>query len=178
MSHVSLNQNQLAQTPVIGQVAYQPSVETQTCQIYASSVAAAGTFVAGAAVKLVAQAGPEIIVDLCANAADGPVFGVIAYNPRNNSYVPGDRVEVACELNEVFLLSSAAISRGSRVAVTNPATSASDPTVATDNTNGDYTLGVAISQASGAGQFVRVKVRPAQNIIPNSTATCTSVLAP
>ena len=29
-----------------------------------------------------------------------------------------------------------------------------------------------------AGQFVRVKVRPAQNIIPNSTATCTSVLAP
>jgi hypothetical protein len=178
MSHYSLNQNQFNQTPLIGQVARQPNVDTETCQINPYTAAIAGTIVAGCAVKLVANAGPEIVVDVMVGASDGPCFGVITYNPQKNSYAAGDRVEVATEQNIVFLLSSAAITRGARVAVTNPTTAANDPTVATDPTAGDYTLGNALTQVTGSGQIVAVRVKPAYTLTSGAPATCTSIVSP
>jgi hypothetical protein len=166
MSNLSLNQNQFNQTAVIGQVAFQPNVDTETCQINPSTSAA--VIVAGCAVKLVSVTGPQLIVDATTSASDGPVYGVIAYNMRKNSYVGGDQVEVACDGNVVFLKSSAAITRGTRVSVTNPTISTNDPTVATDTTALDYTLGVAVGYATAAGQIVRVKISTGLN---NSTGT-------
>jgi len=178
MSNLSQNQNQFNQTPLIGQVAYQPNVDTQSCQINPSTAAAAGTIVAGCAVKLIALAGPQIIVDVCSGPSDGPVFGVIAYNPRKNSYVAMDMVEVAGELNVLFLKSAAAINRGARVSITNPSVATNDATVASDTTAGDYTVGYAEGQASAAGQIIRVKIKPALNLVPSTTATCTSFVSP
>lgn len=178
MSHLSLNQNQFAQTPVIGQVALQPNVDTETCQINIASAALAGTIVAGTAVKLIDSAGPEIVVDVCSAVTDGPVFGVIAFNAQKNSWSPGDRVEVACDLNVVYLKSSAAITRGARVAVTNATVATDDPTVAADVTAGHYTLGVAETQVTGSGKLVKIKVKPALNLVPSTTSTCTSVVSP
>ena len=118
------------------------------------------------------------MVDVCSAVTDGPVFGVIAFNAQKNSWSPGDRVEVACDLNVVYLKSSAAITRGARVAVTNATVATDDPTVAADVTAGHYTLGVAETQVTGSGKLVKIKVKPALNLVPSTTSTCTSVVSP
>jgi hypothetical protein len=161
MSQYSLNQNQFTQAPVIGQVAFQPNVDTETCQINPNTAA---TYIqAGCAVKLIANAGPEIVVDVTSGPSDGPVYGVIAYNPRINKYGASDRVEIASTSNIIYLKSSAAINRGNRVSVTNPTTSTNDATVASDATAGDSTIGFALTQVSGANQLVKVKIAVGSN---------------
>ena len=168
MSQYSLNQNQFVQAPAIGQVAFQPNVDTETCQINPNTTAS--YIQAGCAVKLIANAGPEVVVDVTSSPSDGPVYGVIAYNPRINKYSASDRVEIAGTSNILYLKSSAAINRGARVSVTNPTTSTNDATVAADTTAGDYTIGVALTQVSGANQLVKVKIAVGSN---SSTSTVT-----
>ena len=159
MSQYSLNQNQFTQAPVIGQVAFQPNVDTETCQINPNTTA---TYIqAGCAVKLIANSGPEIVVDVTSGPSDGPVYGVISYNPRINKYGASDRVEIASTSNIIYLKSSAAINRGNRVSVTNPSTN--DATVASDATAGDSTIGFALTQVSGANQLVKVKIAVGSN---------------
>lgn len=161
MSQYSLNQNQFIQAPVIGQVAFQPNVDTETCQINPNTTA---TYIqAGCAVKLIANSGPEIVVDVTSGPSDGPVYGVISYNPRINKYGASDRVEIASTSNIIYLKSSAAINRGNRVSVTNPTTSTNDATVASDATAGDSTIGFALTQVSGANQLVKVKIAVGSN---------------
>lgn len=178
MSQATQNQNQFKQQPLIGQIAFQASVDTQTAVINPSTAAAAGTIVAGCAVKLIASASPEIVIDVCTGPSDGPVFGVIAYNPRKNTYNANDHVEVATDQDVLFLYSAGAITRGQRVSVTNPNAAGNSPTVAADVTSGDYTVGFAETQASGAGQFIKIKIKPSLNIVPSTTATCTPVVSP
>lgn len=112
---------------------------------------------------MIANAGPEIVVDVTSGPSDGPVYGVIAYNVRQNTYKASDRVEVASTSNIIYLKSSAAINRGNRVSVTNPTTSTNDATVASDATAGDYTIGYALTQVSGANQLIKVKIDVGSN---------------
>lgn len=178
MSNLAQNQNQFTQAPILGQVGFQPNVDTQTCIINPSTAAAAGTITAGCVVKLVPSTSPEIVVDVTSGPSDGPNFGVIAYNPRKNTYAAMDKVEVACDQNVIWLKSAAAINRGQRVSVTNPSVSTNDATVAADVTAGDYTIGIAETQVSGAGQLIKIKIKPALNLVPSTTNTCTSVVSP
>ena len=178
MSNAYQNQNQFKQTPVIGQVAFQQNVDTQTAVINPSTAAAAGTITAGCAVKLINYASPEIVVDVTSGANDGPIFGVIGYNPRKNSYAANDHVEVLTDQDVVYMFSAGAINRGQRVSVTNPVAAGNAPTVAVDNTSGDYTLGIAETQVTAAGQFIKIKIKPALNLVPSSTGTCTSFVSP
>jgi len=168
MSNLSLNQNQFVQTPVIGQVARQPGIDTETCQINPNTTAA--VIAVGCSVKLIANSGSQIIVDVCSSPSDGPVYGVISYNLRGNYYSAGSQVEVAGIGNIIQLKTSAAVNRGQRVSVTNPSTSTNDATVAADTTAGDYTIGTALTQASGANQLISVKVTTGYN---NSTGNVT-----
>jgi hypothetical protein len=168
MSNLALNQNQFTQTPVIGQVARQPGIDTETCQINPNTTAA--VIAVGCSVKLIANTGSQIIVDVCSSPSDGPVYGVISYNLRGNTYSAGSQVEVAGIGNIIQLKTSAAVNRGQRVAVTNPSTSTNDATVAADTTAGDYTIGTALTQASGANQLISVKVTTGYN---NSTGNVT-----
>ena len=78
-------------------------------------------------------------------------------------YKASDRVEVASTSNIIYLKSSAAINRGNRVSVTNPTTSTNDATVASDATAGDYTIGYALTQVSGANQLIKVKIDVGSN---------------
>jgi|GEM_PF-904672 hypothetical protein len=166
MSLPSLNQLQFAQTAILGMAAEQP-IDTVTCQINPNTTAAYIT--AGCAVKLIANTGPEKVVDVTTGPTDGPVFGVIAYNPRLNVYTAGLHVEVHTDMNVLYMWSSAAINRGQRVSVTNPASSAAAPTVAADVSAGDYTVGVAETQCSAANQFIKVRVKPALNVSISGT---------
>ena len=160
MAKLAQNQNQFTQSAMLGQVTMDQQPNTFPAQLNPSTAAAAGTIVAGTAVKLIAGAGPQIIVDVSSGPTDGPVIGVIVYDPRKNSYVGGDIVSVASSEDIVMLESSAAINRGARVAATPAADTSSDPTVATDNTTGHYQLGVALGQASGAGQLIKIQIKP------------------
>ena len=161
MSNLSQNQNQLAQTPMLGQLTNDPQPSTFACQIDPASVAA--VICAGQSVKLVDKAGPQIMVDVCASTSDGPVFGVIIYNMRKNQYVAGDTVEVLGSGGVILLASSAAIARGANVAITNNTVTTNDPTIASDATSNDYVTGITMGKASAAGQLIKVRVQPAKN---------------
>lgn len=157
MSNLALNQNQTLQSAIIGMVTMDPQPNTMAAQLNPSSSATVIT--AGQAVKLFGTAGAQVIVDICTSAADGPVFGVIAYDLRgNNKYVAGDIVEIVGRGGIVMLKTSAAVVRGTNVSVTNQTVSTNDPTVATDTTVADYITGVALGQASGANILIKVQI--------------------
>ena len=166
MTQLSQNQNQFAQTPLIGMAAEQP-IDTVTCQINPNTTAAYIT--AGCAVKLISNVGPEKVVDVTSGPSDGPVFGIIAYNTRSNVHGAGAHVEVHTDLNVVFLKSAGAINRGQRVSVTNPTTTGVDPTVAVDASAGDYLAGVAETQCAAAGALIRVRVKTGVNVLISGT---------
>ncbi len=162
MSQVFQNQNQFAQSPVLGQVSMIPNPSIVPARINPSSSA---VLQSGSAVKLIAGAGVgnEIVVDACTGPTDGPVFGVIVYNMRKNLYSAGDNVELASAGSYVFLESSAAISRGDKVTAT-AATTNNDPTVAAVTVpSTQYITGKAIDPAAAAGALIRVVIQPSFN---------------
>jgi len=161
MSNISQNQNSFAQTPMLGQLTNDPQPQTFACQIDPASVAA--VINVGQAVKLKDIAGPQIMVDVCTGPTDGPVLGVIAYNMRKNSYVPGDTVEVVGPGGVLVLASSAAFARGAQLAITPNTVTTNDPTVANDVTAGHFIAGIALGKATAAGQLVKVKINPTTN---------------
>jgi hypothetical protein len=161
MANISQNQNQFIQTPMLAQLTNDPQPSTFACQIDPAS--AVTVINAGQAVKLKDIAGPQIMVDICTGPTDGPVFGVIAYNLRKNSYVPGDVVEVVGADGILVLASSAAIARGAQVAITPNTLVTNDPTIATNVVAGQFIAGIALGKASAAGQLIKVKIKPTTN---------------
>jgi hypothetical protein len=158
-----LNQNQFTQGPVLGQLTFDPQPATIPCQLNPSTAAATGTVTAGCAVKLIAYAGPQIIVDVTTSASDGPVYGVIEYSKQKNVYVPGDQFNVAGKGNILHHWANGAINRGQRVSITNPSTVLTPPAVSADVTAGDFTVGFALGQASGQNNFLRIQIDPSLN---------------
>lgn len=152
----SLNQNQFAQTPLLGQVSLVVNPSIISVKINPESVSA--KLQAGQAVKLIAGTSAEILVDVPTSDTDGPVLGVIIYNPRKNIYAAGDTVEIATAGSCVFMEAGAAINRGAKVSTTY-----SGPTVVTNNTAGKQITGVAFDQAANAGDLIRVMVQPSTN---------------
>lgn len=154
------NQNQFAQTALLGQVTMAPSPAVIPVKIDPASVAT--KLQAGQGVKLVNTAGPEIIVDQ-ADDSTTECFGVIIYNPRKNLYSAGDTVEVALTGSVVYLEASAAIARGAKVML-----DPSGPTVSTLTTYGtNAELGVCLDKPTGSGQLARILLRP---LDPNLSA--------
>ncbi len=158
MSNLSQNQNQTFQTPMLAQVTMDPQPNTLPCQLYPSSVATVA--VAGCGVKLVNNVGPNIQVDIINGASDGPVFGVIPYNMKKNVYSPGDPIEVVSVGGILLLKSYAAVPRGARVAVINPAASTDDPMVQSDQTINNFSLGVSLGYAAAGSTLIKVQVSP------------------
>ena len=145
-----LNSNQFAQTSVLGSPDLAFNFNTKSVLLDPESVAT--KLQVGQAVKLVAGAVPQILVDQ-ANSADVP-FGVIIFSMKKNTYRKGQTVEVACKGNVLYLEAAAAVTRGA--AVENVPTG---PTVQTKASGAR--LGYALDQASGAGELIRVEIDPA-----------------
>lgn len=161
MANLSLNQNQFAQSAMLGMVTNDPQPETFSCQLNPSSDWT-GPITAGQSVMLSDVTGPQIIVEPCA-ADDDAVFGVIAYNLRKNSYELGDIVSVVGDGGVLLLKSSAAIARGAKVGTTNQTVATDDPTVATQTTAEKAVTGIALEKATAANQLIKVLVRPSVN---------------
>ena len=158
MAYLTQNQNQTFMAPILGSVdmAAQPNVVS--AKIDPASTNA--YLQAGSPVKLVAKASKgEIVIDGCTGPTDGPVFGVILFNPRKNTYAAGDTVEVGCRGTYVYLESSAAVNRGAHVNST-AATSSADPLVTTVANNTDYQIGVAVDQTAAANDLIRIAIEP------------------
>jgi len=159
MAFFKQNMNQFAQAAILGQVDLIPTPDVVSAQVNPSS--ALTSLQQGDAVKLITGTSGAILVDKQTGPTDAAVFGVIPYNERKNLFVKGDIVEVV-RAGYMYMLSSAAVVRGTRVAITASTTSA-DPTVATDSTSGHFTVGIAIDEASAANQLIRVLVSPLTN---------------
>ena len=144
------NQNQFAPTPTLGAPDLAFNFNTKSAIIDPESVATG--LQVGQAMKLVAGAVPGLLVDQA--AAGDKAFGVIIASLKKNVYKAGQAVEIACRGNVLYLEASAAISRGALVE--------NDPTGPTVKTkSAGAVLGIALDQASGAGDLIRVEIDPA-----------------
>lgn len=159
MAFKTQNMNQFTQQPILGGVDLIPSPDVISAQILPSSGLTACQN--GSAVKLVTGTSGAVLVDVQTGPTDEAVFGVIPYNERKNLYKAGDFIEVV-RSGYVYMLSSAAITRGARVAIT-AATTTADPTVATDATSGHFTAGICVDEATASGQLVRISIQPLTN---------------
>lgn len=160
MALLTQSMNQFSQSPILGQVDMIPSPNVIPAQILPTSSATA--IQVGSAMKLVAGVSGAILVDVQTGPTDAAVFGVIAYNERQNIYKPGDFCELACAGTYIYLRSGGAIARGDNVS-TVAATTSTDPIVSTDVVASDFITGKAVDVATGALQLVRIQIAPSQN---------------
>lgn len=145
---ISTQMNQMAQTPLKGQLAAIFNANTIPVMI---DPAQSGTLYTGDFVKLVSATGKNILVQKAA-ATDSP-FGVIIFTPKKQSYVAGDAVEVACDMSVVFLESAGVIDRGANVEFYPTGTKV----LSTGGVN--PICGIALDNATASGQLIRVLCR-------------------
>lgn len=159
MSNLVQNANQFAMTAMLGSLTRDP--QPATFPVMINPAYAGSTLITTAtAVKLVAAVGPQIIVEPCTSVTDGPVYGVILYNPQKARYLAGDFAECAAAGNVILLKSSAAINRGDQVSNVNPTVYTNDPLVTTDTTSTHQIVGVALATVAAANLLVPIHVRP------------------
>lgn len=145
-------QNQFAQTPLLGQPDLSYSFNTKSVMIDPESVATA--LQVGQALKLVAGATPMILADQAGSTEQA--YGVIASVNKKNTYKAGDVVEIACKGNVLYLEAAAPILRNA--VVENVPAASGGPQIQTKASGAR--LGVAIDQASAAGDLIRVEIDP------------------
>ena len=143
--------NQFAPGPLVGDSIKGASLNKVSARLNPASTSA--YLKAGQAVKLIAGASGEILVD--AIAAGDAVIGTILYNTKRNTYAAGDIVEIALEGSIVLLETGAAVNRGAQVA-TDPANGAISAAA-----SGASATGIAFGHATAAGQVIAVQIKPA-----------------
>ena len=148
---MALNLNVRKITPVDGAYVYMPNApEPHNCVVSANQ---ATSLKAGAIVTLdtsVANAHCPVVKQAAAN---DPVFGVIPVNGLKDSYVAGDKVNVAVEGSYIYKTTSAAVTVGAKLGF-----NASTNKVATISTAGNSILGVANTSVV-SGDLVQVKLK-------------------
>jgi hypothetical protein len=146
------NQNQFAQTVVLGKVDQLYSYNTLSVEIDSTET---GTLLAGQAVKMYDRAGGVPKVVACAANSD-EVLGFINYNIKDASYVAGKRCEISMAGNVIYLISVGAIARGAQVQLD---LSYAGGVKTITGSSGAKVVGWAMDKATGDGQLIRVHLR-------------------
>lgn len=147
-----LNPNQFNQTPVKGQRDLTNGVDNVFSAIIASTETA--TLQNGTGVDFVNNANP--LPNVIATAADTTLpAGFILRNPKDVSFVAGDRVEIAGTGTVIYLEAGAAIARGAQVEY-----DASEGKVIT-SAGTNPVVGRAFDAAAADGDLLRVKLETA-----------------
>lgn len=81
------------------------------------------------------------------------VFGVLSYNPVQNSFGSGERISVARGNDIVWMPAAGAIAEGATLYFT------ADNKVTSTVTSGNTKLGVALTPAAAKGDFVQVELK-------------------
>jgi len=149
------NPNQFTQTPILGMPDERANLNVKFCIINPDSTFE--NFKVGTVLKLVAGTPGDVILVDAAEQGDTP-YGVICYNQKKNTYLPGSAVQVYAKLSVLYLEASEAIPRRSRVSFDNGTTGNPTVEIATDS---NATIGEALGQAAAAGDLVRIEVDPA-----------------
>ena len=147
------NQNQFAQTPLLGQVDLIAGPNNIiSAQINPASTATANQLQAGSPMKIVDVVGTQIIVD--AAAITDVAIGAIVYNPRKNLYVAGDTIEIGCAGTVMYLETSAAIARGASVQA------ATATGLIATQASPNAALGQMYDKPAAANVLARVRIAP------------------
>lgn len=160
--------NQFRQSVVKGQLDLRMNPNTIPCQIDSGE---AGTLIPGQAVKIVDNAGGVPKVEAIAADTD-KIFGVIAYNIKNASFVAGDAVEISADGNVIYMEASAAIARGAKLMAV--VTGSKVATV----TGGKIVLGFAFDKAAADGDLIRVYMENFSEQANAGTATNVADILP
>ena len=138
------NQNQFAQTPLLGQVDLIAGPNNIiSAQINPASTATANQLQAGSPMKIVDAAA---ITDVA--------IGAIVYNPRKNLYVAGDTIEIGCAGTVMYLETSAAIARGASVQA------ATATGLIATQASPNAALGQMYDKPAAANVLARVRIAP------------------
>ncbi len=146
---MSLAQNQLAQTPIQGEVDLLLQPNFIGCCVKSDEATA---LIPGQAVKIVDSADgvPKVTA---ATADTDDIFGFIAYNGKDKNYPAGAAVDVAFYRgNVMYMTSNASFARGAQLMVV-----ISGSKVATA-TSSKRIIGRALDQAGGSNELVRVLI--------------------
>lgn len=144
-------QNQFAQSQVLGQVVLGNPVGTYSAQIGEDVT---DTLVAGQAVKVIDDANGLPQVEPC-DADDDELWGFINYDVKSQGFVAGDRCEISQAGNVMLLQATGPVARGEEVCL--DVTYVGGVRAKSDATNGDTIAGYAYDKASAA-QLIRVKL--------------------
>lgn len=139
--------NQAFPAPIKGQISQGSTVNKQTMQIYASSVA---TFGSATAVKLVDNANPLAGVEKA--AATDAIIGFLTYNVIDNTPIAGDLVQVAMNDTEMYMEAGAAIARGAKLEIV----ASGDKVITSAGTN--KIVGIAMDKAAASGDIIKVRI--------------------
>mgnify|MGYP006394327743 FL=1 len=120
-----------------------------------------GTVIAGQAMKYTQDAGGVPKVEKCTANTD-VVAGFINYDIKTQEYVALDMAEMSQRGNVMYLVASAAISRGAKVMIDVAA-----PGLVVTATTGKPICGWAQDPATAPGQLIRVEITtPAFETVP------------
>lgn len=172
MTLPTLNQNQFALQPVLGDIDMQ---FTGTVIAAAAATGNTGSFVPGQPVKIENSAGgvPKF-VPLTANTDD--TFGFVVRNLKDASIAAGKSFELAMKESVIFLASGAAIARGANVEVVYDANSGAGSVITAAGIN--PVVGKALDKATAADQLIRVFLNvPSTNPNPINTVRTAVVSA-
>lgn len=141
------NQNQFAQTEILGKLDLALNFNTVSVEIDSSE---AGTLKAGQAVKMVDSANgiPKVIA--CAANTD-ECLGFINYSVKDQSFVAGSRCEISMAGNCMYLFATGAIARGAKVTLDVSSVGGVQSAVTSDKV-----VGWAFDKAATGGVVIRV----------------------
>lgn len=162
--------NQFGQTTTLGALDLQSrGGNVFSCEVSTSQATA---LVPGQPVKLDTSFAGGVPKVLALSGADDPTFGVVMFVLKDQNYPANARLEIAGENAVMYMNSSGAITRGSRVEV-------DTSTVGNVKTSGGVNpvIGLAFDGATGANQLIRVLIKAFPNAagatLKNATVTAT-----
>jgi hypothetical protein len=150
----SQSPNQFAQSEVLGQVDFNPSVGVQSVQVLSTESA---TIVAGECVSVNAAGStsgvPKVVKTV--SASDAQIIGFVAYNVKSKSFVADDALEIAKDGSVMYLQATEAINANQKVVLDLVYKGGVKPS--SSGSSGDVIVGYALETKS-AGQLIRIQI--------------------
>jgi hypothetical protein len=144
-----LNPNQFEQSTVMGKTDLMVNTNTVAMEV---SALEPGVIRSGYPVKIDTTSKRGIPKVLRATADTDRIVGYVNFNPKQNVYKPGERMQVSMAGNCIMLPAAGAIPRGGDVVLNADPAAVSDAAL----TTGKRIVGWAYDGAAGAGELIRV----------------------